>query len=257
MKTKLQLLFFLFFIIHYFPNTSEASEKTGSPTIDSLITDMYDSYGVTIEVVNPSSTSWSTSVISFDPLSENDYAELEKYVHLFRSEFFKYPKKFIINTNLKKVVFVKNLINQSVSVAAMPDYYKENLYMDIFVGNYDKTYQRHVVHHEFYHMIEEQFNGNAYYKDPIWAKMNDPSFQYGNGGINARSSDLEPVNHPQQGFISGYSMSGLEEDKAEIYAGLMTTEEKDKLRKWAKSDKILAAKIFYLSAFLKDYGLVL
>lgn len=255
MKTKYTLLLFLFFVFACLTLVAQSVEKTGYPAIDSLIIDMKFTYGITIEVKKPSATSWETSIIDFDPLSKSDYKELSKYVYLFREEFFKYPKEFIEHTHLKKVAFVKHLTNQKVEVAAMPDYYQENLYMDIFVGNYDKTYQRHVVHHEFYHMIEEQLNGNTYFKDPEWAKLNDPSFQYGSGGINARSSDMQPVIHPLDGFISLYAASGLEEDKAELFAGLMTTEEKTKIRNWAETDKILDKKIKYLSAFLKKYSL--
>ncbi|MFL5728403.1 MAG: putative zinc-binding metallopeptidase, partial [Cytophagaceae bacterium] len=228
---------------------------TGNEVIDRFIEDMQSSYGICVEVLAPSPTSWGKEVISCDALEETDYAELGKYVRIFRNEFFKYPRAFVENTRLQKVAMVKNLINQGVSVAAMPDYYQENLYMDIFVGNYDSVYQKHVVHHEFYHMIEQELNGSAYYKDPAWAKFNDVSFVYGTGGIKNRSSDLQPVIHPQNGFISGYAMTGLEEDKAELFAGLLTSEEKDKIRMWAKKDLILKNKIRLLSGFLKKYSL--
>ncbi len=257
MKTKFRILVFLFFVISCRPAKTECTDQIGYPAMDSLITDMRISYGICLEIVEPSATTWGSNVISFDVLSEEDYKELENYARLFREEFFKYPKTFVDKTKLKRVTFVKNLINQSVPVAAMPDYYQEILYMNIFEGNYDRVYQRHVVHHEYYHMIEEQLNGNAYFKDPIWAKMNPPFFQYGSGGINARSSDMSLVNHPQDGFISLYCMSGLEEDKAELYAGLMTTEEKTRIKEWAKNDKILNNKIKYLTGFLKRYSLEL
>lgn len=254
MRIKISFLFFFFFVIVH--SQAACPEKTGNEVIDRFISDMQFSYGICVEVLSPSPTTWGSSVISFDALEESDYPELEKYVRLFRAEFFKYPKSFIDSTNLKKVALVKNLKNQNIAVAAMPDYYQENLYMDIFVGNYDSTYQKHVVHHEFYHMIEEEFNGNTYYKDPEWAKMNnDSDFQYGSGGINTRSSGAGVVNHPRNGFVNEYAMSALEEDKAEIFGVLMTSEEEMIVRGWAESDKILKSKIKYLSDFLNYYSL--
>jgi hypothetical protein len=253
MQTKLFLLFFSFSIISY--SHAQCPDETGNAIIDRFIQDMYESYEICVEVTSPSPTTWGQTVIDYDQLQESDYEELEKYVQLFQKEFFKYPKAFVENTKLKKVAMVKNLINQGVSVASMPDYYQENLYMDIYVGNYDKTYQKHVVHHEYYHMIEQQFHGTSYYKDPEWAKFNEPSFQYGSGGINARESSVQVVNHPRNGFISGYAMSGLEEDKAELFATLMTTEEEDMIREWAETDEILRNKIELLTSFLINYSL--
>jgi hypothetical protein len=253
MKTKLLLILIFSFVISW--SYAQCPDETGNTVIDQFIKDMYESYEIWVEVTSPSPTTWGKTVIDYDRLQESDYEELAKYVELFRKEFFKYPKAFVENTKLKKVAMVKNLINQGVPVASMPDYYQENLYMDIYIGNYDKVYQRHVIHHEYYHMIEQQFHGTSYYKDPQWAKFNDPSFQYGSGGINSRESSVQVVNHPREGFISGYAMSGLEEDKAELFATLMTTEEEDMIRKWAETDEILKNKIALLTDFLKDYNL--
>ena len=109
MKTRFTALLFLFFAFSCSTLISQSNKKTGYAAIDSLIDDMKLTYGINIQVKSPSATSWETSIIDFDPLSESDYKELEKYVHLFREEFFKYPKEFIENTHLKKVAFVKNL----------------------------------------------------------------------------------------------------------------------------------------------------
>lgn len=253
MRSKHLLILFLF--LSGSPAFSQCNKKTGNQAVDSLITDMQNTYGICVEILDPPATSWDVSVISFEELKKNDHKELEKYCRLFREEFFKYPKEFIKNTHLQKVVMVKELYNQGVPVAAMPDYYKENLYMDIYVGNYDALYQRHVVHHEFYHMIEQELNGDPYYKDPEWNKFNEEGFTYGNGGINNRTGDMRPIIHPLPGFISLYSATGLEEDKAEIFAALMTGEERELIMPWAEEDLILKNKIEYLTAFLKNYGL--
>jgi len=137
-------------------------------------------------------TSWTTDLIHFEELEKKDKEEWRNIANYF-VRIFKYPKEFITNTKLRRIVLVKELYNQGVPVAAMPEYYKENLYMDIYIGNNDPLYQRHVVHHEFYHMIEQELNGDAYYIDPEWNKFNEPGFTYGSGGINNRTGEMRPL----------------------------------------------------------------
>jgi len=218
---------------------------------------MHTTYQVDVEIVSPPGTSWNEEIIHFKSLTLHDEAEVKKYVKLFHYEFFKYPFEFIKNTKLKKIVLVKELYNSGVPVAAMPDYYQEYLYIDIYEGHNNHKYQRHVIHHEFYHMIEEEFNGNTYYKDPEWNAFNVPGFQYGNGGINNRGSHMSVINHPDSGFINLYSQTGLEEDKAEIFGSLMTDNEKELVLSWTIHDKILQLKVDYMVRFLKKHGLTI
>ena len=99
-------------------------------------------------------------------------------------------------------------------------------------------------------MVEKQFNGDAYWKDPNWAKLNDEDFEYGRGGaLEQGSSDMYAINHPQKGFINLYSMSALEEDKAEVYACLLVKGERQKLSEWIKDDGVLRNKVNYLKEF--------
>jgi hypothetical protein len=255
MKSKIIYTLLLLVFVSCSTVIPQCNKNTGSKSADSLLTDLQNTYGLCLEIIDPSGTSWSADLVHFEKLEKQDHKEMEKYCQLFRSEFFKYPKEFIAFTKLQRIILVKDLYNQGVPVAAMPDYYKENLYIDIYVGNYDPLYQRHVIHHEFYHMIEEQFNGNPYYVDPEWNKFNDPAFKYGTGGINNRTEEMRPITHPLPGFISLYSATGLEEDKAEIFAALMTSEEREMIMPWTKDDLILKNKIEYLISFLKNYGI--
>jgi hypothetical protein len=181
---------------------------------------------------------------------KEDFENLLKYLQLFEKEWRKYSKNYTFNTNVKQIAFVKNLAYAGQTRAAIPDAYKEILYYDFLVGNYDSTYQKHVVHHEYYHMIEEQFNGSQYYKDAKWASFNNPKFQYGMGGAYARGSDQYPITHPLDGFMNLYSISGLEEDKAEVYAFLFVKEEYEKVKEWLDKDVILSKKVNYMKEFI-------
>jgi hypothetical protein len=49
--------------------------------------------------------------------------------------------------------------------------------------------------------------------------------------------------HPAPGFVTGYAMSAIEEDKAELYSYLMETAAYRRLKTWIESDSYLAAKV--------------
>ena len=125
----------------------------------------------------------------------------------------------------------------------MPDYFKETLYYDFTVKSFAE-YPRRMVHHEYYHMIEQQFNGNAYFK-PKWAKLNEKGFEYGRGGAVNRDRTNSIFDHPLPGFVNRYAMSGLEEDKAEIWAVLFVTENWNTVKPWLADDHILRNKVEY------------
>lgn len=223
---------------------SSRKEKIGS-----IISEIESKYPVKLSYKNIPKATWKE--IKYTTASKSDYNRLFKYLKLFQEEFNKYPKEFIKKTKLKRVVFVKNLSCAGQFRAAVPDYYKEILFYDFAYGPCNTIYHRHVIHHEFYHMIEEQFNGNPRWKDPKWAKFNDKNFKYGKGGATVYGKPgMYPLTHPQKGFTGLYSMSTLQEDKAEIYASLFIESENRKIAKWIEEDDILKKKVNYMKTFL-------
>lgn len=223
-----------------------------SPTYQKQISEIEYKYNIDIEYQNPPNSSYFGS--NFVVLSEEDDNELEKYVPIFYEEFNKYPQDFIKNVDLREVAFVKNFSVDGQHRAAYPDDSQEVLFYDIYFGNYDTDYQKEVIHHEFYHMIEEEINGDAYYKDPIWASFNDPNFKYGSGGVLAYD-DPEYANAvPEDGFISVYSTYGLEEDKAEVFANLMVPELAKEMYSKAANDPALDKKVKYMKDFISEHS---
>ncbi len=181
---------------------------------------------------------------------ESEFKHSAFYLDVFAEEFAKYPYDFIKESGLKAVVFCAGLDIGGQVRKAVPDYVNETLYLDIhaLAGKSDR-YARHVVHHEFYHMLEEQWNGSAYYKDPKWAALNPPDWKYGSGGARMQSGNVWDFNHPAPGFINAYSTAALEEDKAEVWATMFVPESWEIIRPWLKTDKILQAKVDFLKSF--------
>lgn len=217
--------------------------------IDHVISEIEAKYSVSLSYEDIPKSTWDG--VKYTTGSQADQDLLLKYLKLFQREFNKYPKEFIKKTELKYIAFVKNLSLSEQLRTAVPDYKKEILFLDFARGSYNTIYQRHVIHHEFYHMIEEQFNGDPYWKDPNWMVLNDKHFVYGSGGASVQArTDMYELTHPEKGFINLYSMTGVEEDKAEIYASLFIEAESRKINMWIKEDAILGKKVKYMKDFL-------
>jgi hypothetical protein len=178
-------------------------------------------------------------------LHQHDSPQLQLYLRLFHEEFHKLPPALIQKVNLKHIVLLQHLTVAEQPRLAVPDYVHEVLYYDTSDtrGMPYMPHQRHVVHHEFYHMLEQQFYGSAYYRDPLWQQLNPIGFQYGNGGATVRDPKVAKFSHPAPGFINHYAMSGLEEDKAELWAVLWTTHGWAAVQPMVARDKILQRKV--------------
>ncbi len=241
------LLKSIFFISILLPSIILAND---SQQIETVLQQLHKKYNIEFSYTTGPKKSWNALHYQF--ASKKDYPSLLKYLKLFQKEFNKYPVKFIHNIKLKGVIFVKDLSISGQRRAAVPDYYVEYLYYDFERGAHNAIYQQHVIHHELYHMVEQEKNGSGYYKDPNWAKLNSPDFQYGKGGRFMRGGNAYTYNHPQPGFVNLYSTSGLEEDKAEIFATLFIPSEYKMAEKWiAEGDNRLATKINYMKQFLQ------
>lgn len=184
--------------------------------------------------------------VTFDSLSASDSPALEKYSWLLAEEFNKYPKDFIARIGLKTIALVKNIKYEGDARTAIPDYKAGILFLDIIEGAAANGFGRHVMHHEIYHFAEAALNGDPFFKDPAWAALNKIGFTYGQGGAYARGKDQAVLTHPSPGFVDKYAQSGLEEDKAEIFACLMVPVEARRLAQMAADDPILAAKAKFI-----------
>lgn len=167
--------------------------------------------------------------------------QLRQYLGLFEQEFQKLPAQLLQLSGLQTVAFVRQLQLATQPRAAVPDYIHEVLYYDISPQR--EAYLRHVVHHEFYHMLEQQLYGTAYYQDPAWLALNPAGFAYGNGGAMTRQAEAAAFSHPAPGFLNGYAMSGIEEDKAEIWTVIWASDSWQQVNGIFAQDPVLAAKL--------------
>lgn len=217
-------------------------------TIDDLFDRLGDRYDVRFVYDAPDVPRPVWPDVTYEAVADDE--SLRAYIALFDEEFRKYPPGFIRASGLRTVAFVRNLKYQAQERWAVPDFVHETLYLDVAVRfARDEVFQRRVIHHEFYHLLEEEWNGDPYFKDPAWAALNTPGHRYGQGGAANRDRRLSIFDHPAPGFVDRYAMSGLEEDKAEVWAAMFVPALWAKLNEWMQEDAILRAKVEFLEAF--------
>ncbi len=187
------------------------------------------------------------------PITGNAVAvgDLVVYVPLFAAEFTLYPKTLIQRANLKQIVFCTDLSFAGQRRNAIPDFEHDTLYLDVGRGAYSKQYQRKVIHHEFFHMIDLKDDGELY-QDPCWSSLNSPTFQYLTGGKDAQAeAETSVLTDRFPGFLNHYSTTGVEEDKAELFANLLV--EPAYVEKRVKDDTTLKVKVERLKDLVERF----
>jgi hypothetical protein len=220
-------------------------------TIDPATRALGEKYGIVFQVDDLPKTppTWKLA-----PLAKTDEAQMNVYLRLFREEFSKYPVAFVRATGLKRIILAKEMTVAGIDRGAIPDRPNRAVWYDPFHGQFDDMYKRHVVHHEYFHFADNVFQESAYLTDPYWASLNRPNFHYGKGGFTARGGDQFGVTNREAGFVNRYSTSGLEEDRAEIFASMWIPMEANILEQRSRSDAILKGKIHRMRAIVKYYS---
>jgi hypothetical protein len=167
--------------------------------------------------------------------------DLRGYAKLLADEFSLYPPDLVRHSRLRRIVLCTGLTFARQSRGAVPDFEHDTLYLDVAVGSHDGLYRRAVIHHEFFHLLDYQDDGLVY-EDPLWKALNATDFAYGDGGRNAQSLRHTAVlTDRYPGFLNHYSTTGIEEDKAELFAQLLVRPAHVESR--AKSDLVLGTKV--------------
>ncbi len=191
---------------------------------------------------------------SFKGSTQKDHEDLVRYLNLFAKELGKYPKCFFEKTQLKAVILVKKLFYKDKPAEGFYDWRNNMVIWDFLRSRHSELAQRHNIHHELFHLIEYAALGYLPdWQDITWAQLNDPAFQYGRKNIwdpRDRQSFLEPE---VQGFLTPYSMTAIEEDKAEVFACLMMDTQSKIVYRWIKDDPILDAKVRFIKDFMPKF----
>lgn len=176
---------------------------------------------------------------------------LESYLPVLVSEWNLYPAELIKRTGLRRIILCESLSFAGQLRAAIPDFEHNDLYLDVWRGRHADRYVRLVIHHEFFHMIDYRDDGSLY-ADDKWGALNPPGFKYGTGGRNAQNdATVSLLNKDLPGFLNRYATTGVEEDKAEVFAHLIVNRQVFEER--ARLDPILADKSRRMQEILQAF----
>ena len=181
-----------------------------------------------------------------------DRADLDRYSRLFAAEFGLYPPGYVMQSKLKRVVLCRDLSFAGQVRNAVPEFGSDTLYLDVVRGAETPTYLRKVIHHEYFHIVDFRDDGEVY-TDAAWAALNPAGFVYGSGGASAQDMATTSVLTDKfPGFLNHYSTTGVEEDKAEVFANLIV--DGAYVAERIKTDAVLKAKVARMKALLTRFS---
>jgi len=156
-------------------------------------------------------------------------------------ELTRLPSELLRKSGLARVMLVTRLAEERRAIPSLPNY-NRSLILDVDAS---PAFLRRLLHHEVFHFIDLAEDGEVL-RDPAWERLNPPGFRYGSGGRTMREPAASALSREFPGFATRYATSAIEEDKAELFAFIVT--EPAALRAMARDDAYLAAKIARLEA---------
>ncbi len=170
-----------------------------------------------------------------------DAALVDRASRLLASELRRYPRDFFLMSRLRRVLLVGGLKQAGVRIPSLPNF-NQALVLDV---DSNPDFLRRLVHHEIFHFIDYA-EDNQLKRDPNWERLNGPFFVYGAGGIFMREPGSARWTEALPGFLTEYSTSALEEDKAEVFSFMMIAPEAVLER--SQVDPVLARKVDWIRA---------
>jgi hypothetical protein len=184
--------------------------------------------------------------------AEATKANVDSYLSIFAFEWSLYPPDLVKRSGLKKVVFCQNLSYEKQFRTGIPDFEHNVLYLDVTRGRHDDLYVRKVIHHEFFHIIDLRDDGKLYV-DERWSNLNPSKFKYGPGGAKLQDDPtVTTTGKDEPGFLNRYATSGVEEDKAEVFAHMIV--EPKMIAERAKKDRFIQAKVERMTELLSEFS---
>src|SRR5690606_19670716 len=118
---------------------------------------------------------------------------------------------------LQRIVLCEDLREDVRAIPSLPNY-RHTLLLDVGAP---PGFLRRLIHHESFHFVDLADDGTVQ-RDPTWEALNPPGFVYGHGGRSMRDPAASEPDPALTGFVTRYAQAALEEDKAEVFAFMMT-----------------------------------
>jgi tetratricopeptide (TPR) repeat protein len=162
-----------------------------------------------------------------------------------------YPNGFIKKARLRRIVAVRDLMVNGKRLGGWADIEKRTMYVNAgyILRAPDAVLQ--TFHHELFHIVDlGGYGGNR--RDSQWERLNPRGFRYGTGGyamLDDPRAGLLTDKYP--GFLNRYSTSAVWEDKAEIFAYMVSNY--SVMEHIAKNDTTILNKMQLMKEKLKKF----
>lgn len=180
--------------------------------------------------------------VPLKPVSRDNLKECTKIIV---EELSLYPPELLRKAKLSRIILCWGLALEGIDAQGVADRERGIILLDLASFDDDDdgpAYLRASVHHELFHLIDYQVHGPDP-RDMVWEGLNGPGFRYKCEGAKA-PAEAELFAQPTEkfpGFLSPYSMTAAEEDKAEVFAYMVV--HPDWVAARAKADPIIRAKV--------------
>ncbi len=176
-------------------------------------------YGIEIKVLTSiQRTSRFDYFVTAQPPTEE---QLAKYLPFFEIEWRRYPVSLMARVKLKRMIIGAKVQVEGQPRAVVPEFAPGWFWLDAEVGSRLPEYGRLAMHHDFFHMIDDAIRPGR--QDRAWAALNGPNVRYGIGGWWMQKGGAGAMRKDLPGFLTAYSTSAVEEDKAEVFSHLIGT----------------------------------
>ncbi len=216
-----------------------AAEAAAAASAEMLVEKLAKKYALTIVVAQPQ----FPVKTAYGPIEGRQATQeaINHFVPILAGEWNLYPAELIKKTGLRRIILCEKLSYAGERRTAIPDFEHLDYYLDVREARYDEPYERHCIHQQLFYLID-WCQGGYPYSDDGWSALNPKGFKYGTGGENAQGDYTAVMTDDSlPGFMNKYSMTGVEEDKAEMYAYMVV--EINTVEKRAATDKVIRAKM--------------
>jgi hypothetical protein len=204
-----------------------------SETLRQLSEGLRSSHGVEIlHVRSPFELSLAHGPVTGEAAAE---ADLATTTVVLVDELTLLPRSFVRRIGLRRVVLCGELHEERRPIPSLPNY-RNTLIVD---AQASPPFMRRLVHHEVFHFADLADDG-VVRGDPDWQALNPVGFEYGSGGRAMRECSAAAFGEAPDGFVSRYATAAIEEDKAEVFAFLMTRPAA--MAQLSQEDPVVAAK---------------
>ena len=176
--------------------------------------------------------------------------ELDAATVVIADELSLLPDGFLHRSALRRVLLCGNLSEARRPVPSLPNY-RNTLLIDVHAP---REYLRRLLHHEVFHFSDLADDGDVI-RDDAWEALNAPTASYGHGGRALREPngslllDGSAGSEQLPGFVSLYATAAVEEDKAEVFAFMLTAP--DAIASMAARDPVIARKVQRMKAMVQ------